>query len=257
MELSRILWVDLRLDRNQPSFYHYLTKTWTVYYTSQSEDAIHEIRKISPLLLCFEYDYPDTPGLLVLQQTIKLFPSTPIIMLTEQHSEELAVWALRNRVWDYLVKPFANKELLKSAEEYLSMPEVRSSGSHRQCNLATNPIPVDLRFHVRSKKTTLPAQYFVEKHYHEKIYEKQVAQLCGMSDSTFSRAFKKEYGTTFKKYLINYRICKARDMLKNPNAMVTNIAYTVGFHDPSYFTRTFRRIVGVSPSHYHEEHKIN
>lgn len=255
MDSSQILWVDLRLERKQPSLYHYLTKTWSVCCTNESEQIIHEIQKVAPILLCFEYDYPDIPSLLVLQQTLHLFPSIPVIMLTEQHSEALAVWALRNRVWDYLVKPLTHQELLTSAEGPLSMPQ---AGKHsRQCSLATNPIPTDQRFCAQQRKMTLPAQSFVEKHYHEKIYEEQVARLCGMNTSTFSRTFKKEHETNFRNYLINYRIRKARELLQNPNAMVTDIAYTVGFHDPSNFARTFRRIVGMSPSRYHETHKIH
>ena len=255
MDSSQILWVDFRLEQKQPSCYHYLTETWSVYYASGSEQIIHEIRKVAPILLIFEYDYPDIPSLSALQQTIRLLPSTPIIMLTEQHSEALAVWALRNRVWDYLVKPLSHQELLKSAESSLSISQTGQPS--RQCSLAPNPIPTDLRFRTCQRKMTLPALSFVEKHYHKKIYEEEVAQLCGMNTSTFSRGFKKEHEMTFRDYLINYRIRKAQELLQNPHAMVTDIAYTVGFHDPSNFARTFRRIVGMSPSRYHEAHKLH
>ncbi len=253
MASPRILWVDLRFQRKQPSLYHHLAKKWTVCCTHESGRIINEIQKVAPVLLCFEYDYPDTHSLSILQQTLQLLPSTPIIMLTEQHSEALAVWALRNRVWDYLVKPLSHQELLKSAESSLSLPQTGLSG--RQNSRVPNPIPAELRFNVQQRKMTLPARSFVEKHCHEKIAEKDVAQLCGMNTSTFSRAFKKEHGITFRDYLINYRIHRARELLQNPNVTIKDIAYTVGFHDPSYFTRMFRRMVGISPSCYHEKHK--
>ncbi|HFC52811.1 MAG TPA: AraC family transcriptional regulator [Gammaproteobacteria bacterium] len=169
-------------------------------------------------------------------------------MLTEQHSEALAVWALRNRIWDYLVKPLTPLDLRRSVENSLSM---RYGGQYGQRD---NPIPPDLRFYKLHRKVTLPAEYFVENHYHEKIYEEHVAQLCGMKTCVFSRAFKKEHGTTFRRYLLEYRISKARELLRRPEVLVRDIAYTVGFRDPSYFTRIFRRIVGVSPLRYHERH---
>lgn len=252
MGSSQILWVDLRLQRKQPSLYHHLTKKWSVYRTCESGKIINEIQKIAPVLLCFEYDYPDRHSLSILQKTLQLLPSTPIIMLTEQHSEALAVWALRNRVWDYLVKPLSHQELLMSAESSLSLSRTGHAG--RQNSQVPNPIPAELRFNIQQRKMTLPAQSFVEKHCHEKIAEKDVAQLCGMNTSTFSRAFKKEHGITFRDYLINYRIHRAQELLQNPNITVKDIAYTVGFHDPSYFTRMFRRIVGISPSRYHDKH---
>lgn len=104
---------------------------------------------------------------------------------------------------------------------------------------------------------TYAAQAYVDNHYHEKIYENEIAQLCNMNTSTFSRRFKQEHEITFRNYLINYRINKAQRLLQNPNTSVTDIAYTVGFHDHSHFTRTFRRIVGISPSHYRDTYKTH
>ena len=95
----------------------------------------------------------------------------------------------------------------------------------------------------------------MEKHSHEKIYEKKVAELCGMKTSAFSRCFKKGNGITFRDYLIGYRIKNSCRLLLNPGVSVSDIAYAAGFHDPSYFTRTFRRLIGMSPSRYRESHE--
>ena len=182
-----------------------------------------------------------------------------IIMLTKQHSEALAIWALRVQVWDYLVKPFHPQELVTSIATLLAadeLPKNKIFQSAQRDNLLSNPFPPEVRIRTTQPKKTYPAELFVETHYHEKIYEEEVAQLCGLNAGTFSRYFKKEHQVTFRGYLINYRIFKARELLENPNVMVTDIAYTVGFNDPSYFTRMFRRIVGMSPSHYHQAHKI-
>lgn len=46
------------------------------------------------------------------------------------------------------------------------------------------------------------------------------------------------------------RMTEAVRLLKNPSASVTDVCYTVGFRDLSYFTRTFRRYVGMTPSRY-------
>ena len=53
-------------------------------------------------ILCFEYDYPDAAGLRKLQEVKRYFPHLPVIMLTLQHSEALAIWAFRTQVRDYL-----------------------------------------------------------------------------------------------------------------------------------------------------------
>ena len=246
-----MLWVDLSSVRDQASPYCYLNDEWSVYRISNADKIDPEIRRTLPALLCFEYDYPDFSSLSALRQARCSFPSIPIIMLTEQHFEELAIWALRTRVWDYFVKPIQAKELVTSVATLLAEKAPSKNKTIQQDKLS-NPIPVEVRCRPWQKKKTDPAQFFVESHYHERVCEEEVAHLCGVSVSTFSRHFKKEHEMTFRDYLINYRINKASELLQTPNASVTDIAYTVGFHDPSYFTRTFRRIVGMSPSHYRE-----
>ena len=256
MDTLKILWVDLRYNQNQISSYFHLSKEWAVYCISNIERLDHEIRQTAPALLCFEYDFPDLSTLSALLKTRSLYPSMPIIMLTEQHSETLAVWALRVRVWDYFVKPLRPKELKASASTILEH-KASPHDERTQQRLVYNPIPAEVRFRRCVNKKTYPAISFVENNYHEKIYEAVVAELCGMNISTFSRCFKTEYEMTFRDYVINYRIGKARKLLARPNASVTDIAYTVGFKDPSYFTKIFRRIVGMSPSHYREAYKVD
>src|SRR5690606_4338825 len=60
------------------------------------------------------------------------------------------------------------------------------------------------------------------------------------------------YGLTFQEYVIRFRLREAGRLLKNPNAQVSEVAYLVGFNDPSYFTKVFRRYTGVSPSQFAE-----
>jgi DNA-binding response OmpR family regulator len=62
-----------------------------------------------PDVLVAEYDYPDLNALRLLREVRERFPLLPIVIFTLQHSEALAVWALRNRVWDYFVKPLAKR----------------------------------------------------------------------------------------------------------------------------------------------------
>jgi AraC-like DNA-binding protein len=248
MGISKVLWLDLRFFRDQTSSYHYLSRDWIVSCIHCTDNLHNRIRKNAPAFLCFEYDYPDTSGLLALQKTSFQFPSLPIIMLTDQHSEALVVWALRNHVWDYFSAPFKPGELIASAA---AIREQQLSAKPDKATLQRlyNPLPTEVKFRPVVKKRTCLAQSFVKTHYHDRIKEKQVAQLCGMNCSTFSRCFKKEQGMTFTEYLAQYRINKATKLLQNSNALVSDIAYTVGFQDPSYFARAFRRMTGKSPTH--------
>ena len=79
-----------------------------------------------------------------------------------------------------------------------------------------------------------------------------VADLCHLSESEFSRAFHREHGVSYRRFLLHYRIDRAREFLAEPLASVSQVAYEVGFNDLSYFGRVFRRIVGVPASHFQQ-----
>ena len=55
---------------------------------------------------------------------------------------------------------------------------------------------------------------------------------------------------TFQEYVVRRRMQEAMRLLKHPSAAVTDVCFAVGYTDLSYFTRTFRRYIGTSPSVY-------
>lgn len=77
-----------------------------------------------------------------------------------------------------------------------------------------------------------------------------MALVCEMSPSRFCREFKAAFGTTFGEYLADFRIGKAKQLLADPAMSVADVAAAVGFMDPSYFTRVFRKQEGICPSQY-------
>ena len=249
MDNLNILWMDLRVVNGHMGAANNLNEKWVVSQDDNIGRLDYHIRDLDPKLICFDFDFPDISSLKAMRRTRRTFPSLPIIMLTKQHSETLAIWALRIHVWDYFVKPLEADDLLTSVTMSLNQNTSSKNGLTHEY-LLSNPLPPEVRIQFRGENKTYPAQFYVEAHYHERISEKEVAQLCGMNCTTFSRHFKKEHTTTFRDYLVKFRINKARKLLQNPKASVTDIAYMVGFNDPSYFTRVFKRIVGMSPSQY-------
>jgi transcriptional regulator GlxA family with amidase domain len=77
-----------------------------------------------------------------------------------------------------------------------------------------------------------------------------------MSARGFIRAFRAAMGSPPIAYLIQLRVNRAADMLRRSAQSITDIAFTVGFSDSNYFTRQFRKIVGVSPRVYRQQHAL-
>jgi AraC-like DNA-binding protein len=71
-----------------------------------------------------------------------------------------------------------------------------------------------------------------------------------MSSDYLTYCFRKEMGLTPVIYLNRYRINKARQLLVESNQSITEIALAVGFSDSGYFSRLFRREVGIPPESY-------
>jgi AraC-like DNA-binding protein len=77
------------------------------------------------------------------------------------------------------------------------------------------------------------------------------ARLVGRSPSTVTRIFRKVTGRSFKQFQVGHRLeLAAQQLLAMPNRPVTEIALAVGYDDPLYFSRVFRKRFSCSPSEY-------
>ena len=96
---------------------------------------------------------------------------------------------------------------------------------------------------------------FLEKNYSNEISLSFLARRVQMPESTFARIFKKMTGCSPIDYLIKLRIEKAVEMMdKNSGLSVTDIALSTGFWNSSYFTRKFKKIMGMTPVEYRKKH---
>jgi len=250
MKMPVLLQIDLRKNKTEPHQCAQLSTRFKQNILEEEHRLMDCVNSLSPDVICFEFDYPDIKCLKTLELTKKSFPSIPIIMITEQHDENLAIWALRARVWDYLVKPI-DCEILYSY--VCKLTDLRNNKNPSRDifqpsqTLSTN---INVRQPAGKKNTSLHVIKYVEDHYQEKIYISELAEKCRISKHQFSRIFKREKGVTFREYLVNYRLDKARELLDESQLSVGDVSFAVGFFDHSYFTRMFKRYAGLSPSDY-------
>ena len=79
---------------------------------------------------------------------------------------------------------------------------------------------------------------------------KELASLCGVSETYFRKLFAAKHGTTPKEYLINLRIRYAKKLLSSGELSVSAVAFMCGYTEPCHFSREFSRITGICPSDY-------
>ena len=83
----------------------------------------------------------------------------------------------------------------------------------------------------------------------------QLARLCGLSRSYFARAFKASTGLPPHRWLMHFRIERAKEMLERNEDSISAIAVSCGFSDQSHLTRVFHAIVGASPAAWRRRRK--
>jgi AraC-like DNA-binding protein/ligand-binding sensor protein len=107
---------------------------------------------------------------------------------------------------------------------------------------------------IQSKQAEPPAiaraRQFILEHQNEELSLETVAKAVNMSSFYFCKTFKKVTGLNFTDYLARARIERAKELLLNPNARVSEIVFEVGFQSITHFNRIFKRHVGRSPSEY-------
>ena len=97
-----------------------------------------------------------------------------------------------------------------------------------------------------------PAVLYVHEHLREVITMKDMAKLCHLSPSYFSRLFSREAKESFVSYVNRNKVELAKAMLRDSNRSISQISAEIGFHDTSHFISLFKRYEGTTPTVYRQ-----
>lgn len=91
---------------------------------------------------------------------------------------------------------------------------------------------------------------YIQEHYHEQIKLEVLAEIAGLTPTSYSREFKRVTGLPPINYLNAHRISQAKRLLSEKELTVKEVSSVIGFGSEFYFSRMFKRFVGVSPTTY-------
>lgn len=100
-----------------------------------------------------------------------------------------------------------------------------------------------------------PAVAYVHNHRQEMVTMNDMARLCHLSPSYFSRLFRREMGENFINYVNRIKVQWAKERLRSSNDSVVQIAQELGYMDSSYFISVFKKFEGTTPLAY-RQHKL-
>ncbi|HHV12392.1 MAG TPA: response regulator [Clostridiales bacterium] len=99
------------------------------------------------------------------------------------------------------------------------------------------------------------AVQYINDHFNKKVTLEDISGYVGISKYYFSVLFKKEMDITFSSYLNSVRIDKAKQLLKNPQMTINDMVDEVGFNDAQYFSKTFKKYVGMTVTEYRSRYE--
>ncbi|SFM26586.1 two-component system, response regulator YesN [Gracilibacillus orientalis] len=168
--------------------------------------------------------------------------------------EEQKVWVLFD-----VIAPYANVELFVQIKQIAEDKGVKLDTIPEE--LVTTEdwkefmqlVCREIKYYFQSQDKIVKAKQFIANNYHKQINLMDVSAYTELSTNYVSNLFHEATGSTFIDYLTEIRIKKAKQLLQTNNATLKEISYDIGYKDPNYFSRVFKKHVGLSPKQYQSQ----
>jgi AraC-like DNA-binding protein/ligand-binding sensor protein len=178
-------------------------------------------------------------------QTGQVFTRPPTDAQFERTSSLLKQWDVAVRK-DRLREAFFSTRTLTAAQQQSVVTLLTIFGQH--LSIVGEQIAV---WKVHAEPPVIArARSYIFEHQGEHLSLGQVAKAVNASSFYFCKLFKKSTGINFIDYISQLRIDKAKNLLLNPNCLISEIAFEVGFQSLTHFNRVFKKITGQAPTQY-------
>lgn len=173
----------------------------------------------------------------------------PIILLTAKTSDEAHLEGLKSTADAFLTKPF-NNEIVKATVNQLIAERKKL---HKRYSQELVLRPVDIVINSQEEKFIERLQKILDKNLSNSDYSAEdFAAEIGMSRMQLHRKLKSLLGVSSTEFLRNERLKVGAELLKKGNGNISEIAYSVGFNDVSYFSKCFKEMYQCTPTEYIE-----
>ena len=211
-------------------------------YAESAAEAMEKIRQEIPDIVLTDIMMPGMDGFELIEWIKTNSYNCEIIILTAYGTFEYARKALDFGVTGYLLKPIKEIEL----KELLNKAIYNISQNIKQAD------------HVNAVNYSMPVRLaceYIEKNFQEDINLNKISNYVSLSKNYFCNIFKKETGITIWDYLIRIRMEEAKKMLLETGQKTYEISERVGYEDPSYFGRLFKKYTGFTPIEFRDNKK--
>jgi len=207
-----------------------------IFASSNGRKASQICDEVKPDIALLDIEMPGMNGIELAKYIKEKYADCIIIFITAYDRFDYVIEAMHIKAFDYLLKPWKEEKLFELINT--AIENVRSMQK-------TDGI-------VHSQKDVI--KDYIDRNYKKDISAKDVAGILGYSDVYFSKVFKQLFDDNFINYLTKIRIDRAKVLLKDISFNIKEVGKSVGYADSNYFTKVFKRSIGISPSEYRNRH---
>lgn len=222
-------------------------------------DGLEVLKRKRPDIVLTDIRMPLLSGLDLIGAINEILPKTEIIIISGFDNFEYAQKALKLGVLDFLLKPVEEDDLKKAVGKAVTSLQEKASMRNeamllekkvKRLSMEYISVTTDEFTNVNNPKIK-KALKFIQDNYNNPISLEEVSDSAAMCVSYFSEIFKKEVGIGFNQYLTDLRFSKARILLQGQAELtIGDISMIVGFQDPNYFSRLFKKKFNCTAQEY-------
>ena len=221
-----------------------------VFTAGSMEQAQEVFQKERIDFMLSDVEMPQGNGIELFEWVKMHYPATECIYVTCHPEYDYMREAMRLGSADYILKPIDYEELdeiltklveriHKNTQEILIPENIRMDIARQEAGEPHNPLIHE-------------AKHFILEHIQDNICIDDIAERVHLNAQYLMRLFKKEMGVSILEYITDERIKLAKEILIQTDYPINYVADSVGYANYSYFTKIFRRAVGVSPKQFRQ-----
>lgn len=251
-----------------------------VFQAENGMQAIETVDEHEISIVIMDIGMPGLNGVEAAERIRESHPDCVIIFLTAYDEFSYAKRAISIHALEYLLKPCDDDELIPVMEEAMRQAELcrtkdmagnanagagepaaetdgtskerggSKSSASTSSELPNGAAPGGEDASGGYSRIAAAIRIYVRENYSRDISMQDAARAMNYSEVYFCRLFKQCFDQNFTSYLTHMRVKEAKKLLEDPRINIKDVSQKVGYSDPKYFSKIFKRITGQLPSEY-------
>ncbi|AYE33030.1 response regulator transcription factor [Clostridium septicum] len=197
-----------------------------------SDELIEKVEYINPDIIFIDMLIYGLNSFDVIRYIKKTYVNKKIVIMSIYDDFYFVRKALKLKVDDYLLKPIKVENVVEILNEFINIDKDYSINN-------------ELKFVLN----------YIEKNLKGNIMLQDIASCMNVSTSYLSKSFKNKMGTNFNKYVTKRKIEEAKYILKSTDISISDLTFNIGYNEPNYFCKVFKKVEGMTPLEYRELYK--